>query len=657
MRSARRRSTLAALVALVVVTSCATSIDVHSTRADPVGSAPDITPGPDDTTGSTSGPGDTTAPSQTDLEWQECDDPSAEDPALECATLRVPLDYDDPAGDTIDLALVRVPAAEDREGAVLFNPGGPGGSGFDYIAIGGTSVVAALGLESLDLIGFDPRGVDRSGGIRCVSDEFQDEHLYVDQTPDTPEEQALKDETATAFVEACKQKYGNTLRFYSTENTARDMDAIREALGDDRISFFGASYGTYLGATYATMFPDRVRGMVLDSVFEPNGDTIDQQYETQLVGFEGAFDNWAAWCQSDSTCQFTAADVAARWDALRQQFDEAPIVAADGREANNALFEQATQAALYSASQWPVLGQALANADAGDVSGLFALIDAYSGRNEDGTFNTITQSFPVISCASGISAEPPDDPEALVASLHAAAPRFAKDITTDVLLVESERCSSLVGDVEPVELAYSGDAPIVLVGGENDPATPIRWAEEMTAEMGPNARMVRFTGEGHGQLGTNTCVTNIQAALLNDLTLPEPDTVCDPDPVLPEPDWWDTLRLPEGISDVASLPAVAAAIGAAPTQVFSEFHTTALSPDEAVNAYVQALQEQGFNQFDLPQLLPFDDVAQAGFSDFVSRAVVVVALGPRAFEDEALQSAKVDVPANTTVVWVLAVPN
>ena len=174
------------------------------------------------------------------------------------------------------MALVRLPASGDRQGAVLFNPGGPGGSGFDPIAFSGSSIASALGLDNYDLIGFDPRGVDRSGGIRCVTDAFEDAHLYVDETPDTPEEQALKDEADTGFVDGCKQKYGDTLRFYSTANTARDMDAIREALGDDQISFLGISYGTYLGATYATMFPDHVRAMVLDSAFEPNGDTVEQ---------------------------------------------------------------------------------------------------------------------------------------------------------------------------------------------------------------------------------------------------------------------------------------------------------------------------------------------------------------------------------------------
>ena len=143
-------------------------------------------------------PDTTTSTSSNDtLKWAPCTDPNAQDKSLECATLKVPLDYDKPTGDSIDMALIKFPATGDRKGAVLFNPGGPGGSGFDPIAFSGNAIASGLGIDSFDLIGFDPRGVDRSGGIHCVSDQFQDQHIYADDTPDTPEEQALKDEALT----------------------------------------------------------------------------------------------------------------------------------------------------------------------------------------------------------------------------------------------------------------------------------------------------------------------------------------------------------------------------------------------------------------------------------------------------------------------------
>jgi pimeloyl-ACP methyl ester carboxylesterase len=649
-------------MALVALTACGTSAGVHSSRADSGNGAPVSTEQPSETTEPTDStqptdstePTDTTEPGKDTLDWATCSDAPA-DSTEQCATLNVPLDYDDPAGTSIAMALIKIPATGKRVGAVLYNPGGPGGSGFDYIRLGGSSISAGLGLDSFDLIGFDPRGVDRSGGIHCVSDDFENAHLYIDDTPNTPEEQALKDEANTGFVDGCKQKYGDTLKFYSTENTARDMEGIRVALGDDQISFLGISYGTYLGATYATMFPDRVRAMVLDSAFEPNGDTVEQEFETQLVGFEGAFNNWAAWCQSDTTCDFNAADVPARWDALKQKLDDTPLTASDGRIGNNATMETATQAALYSESEWPVLAQALAEAEAGDPTGIFSIADSYNGRNDDGSFNTLFQSFPVIQCASGIESTPPDDPEALAATLRAAAPRFGKDITASDLTQETDQCNQLVGDVKPVELSYKGDGPIVVVGGTNDPATPIRWAQKMVGELGPDARLVTYTGEGHGQLLVSNCVTNIEATLLVHTQLPDPDTVCDPDPVIPKPDWWDSVPVPDGISDVASLPAVTAALGAAPTQIFGELRTTSLSADDAVAAYTKALTDAGYRQFDSPPALTIADVAQGTYSGPNNSALAVLALGPKAFDDEGLESAKAEVPANTTVVWLIAI--
>ncbi|HEY4610486.1 MAG TPA: alpha/beta fold hydrolase [Ilumatobacteraceae bacterium] len=630
---------------------------MHTSRADPLGSAPTASSEPTGTTG----PSDTSTGSSqpvatSKLDWGPCDDLNAQDPALQCAKLKVPLDYDDPSGDSVDLALIKVPAQGDRTGAVLFNPGGPGASGFDFVAFGGAGMSSTLGLDSLDLIGFDPRGVDRSGGIRCVSDEFEDQHVYADDTPDTPEEQALKEEATSGFIRGCTTKYGDTLRDYSTANTARDMDAIRVALGDDKISYYGGSYGTYLGATYATMFPDRVRAMVLDSAVEPNGDTAEQQFETQPVAFEAVFDRWAAWCEGDATCDFTGPDVPGRWDQLKQKLDDTPLAGADGRLATNTTMQTATQSALYTESSWPFLGQALDKASTGDPTGLFAIADSYNGRDETGKYSTLMQSFRVIQCASDLYNTPASDPEALAADLRTKAPRMAGGTQAADLVAQTDLCTKLVGDVTAGAISYSGDGPIVVVGGENDPATPIRWAQKMVGELGPNARMVTYTGEGHGQLLANNCLTDIAVSLLSDLTLPAKDTECATDPVVPEPAWWDSLPVPDGFSDAVAMPAVSAALGATPTDVFSELRTTKLSAQDAIDAYSDAIQRTGFDKFDAPLAIPIDDVAQGVYAEKASGAVLaVIAFGPKAFDDEALQSAKVDVPPDTTVVWLFQV--
>ncbi len=609
-------------------------------------------PTTDDTTGATDPANAGT------IEWGECTDELAEDPALECATLAVPLDYDDPTGTTIDLALIRVPAIDERKGAVLFNPGGPGGSGFDPIAISGSVIQSELGLDAFDIVGFDPRGVDRSNGIRCVDDAFQEAHLYLDDTPDTPEEQALLDEADQGYTDGCKANYGDTLKFYSTANTARDMDAIRAGLGDEQMTFLGISYGTYLGGVYATLFPERVRAMVLDSAYEPNGDTVEEQYLTQLVGFEGAFNDWAEWCQGEPTCAFNAADVGARWDALRLQLDENPLTSAEGRTINQGTLDTATFASLYAEADWPVLADALARAEGGDGESLLSIADEYEGRNEDGTFNTLFQSIGVIQCASGIRTLPPDDPEALLAKIKEQAPRFGASVTLEDLTGtdgDVDGCDELTGPMDVVELDYAGDGPIVVIGGTNDPATPIRWAEEMTAELGPNARMVTFTGEGHGQLLASMCVTDIEAALLADLTLPDEGTVCDPDPVVEAPSWWDDVPYPDEFSDVQSLPAVGAALGLTDTLGYGETRTTSLGSQEAADALDALLADAGFQNAG-NQDLGIDDTIETGYFTADGELLVVIVMGPAAFDTTDLESAKASVPEGKTVVLSVYLP-
>jgi pimeloyl-ACP methyl ester carboxylesterase len=528
------------------------------------------------------------------LSWEACDDPAVIEDELECATLTVPLDYAEPDGDTIDLALVRVPASRSRDGAILTNPGGPGSSGFDFVAYSGTVLRDEMGLDEFDIIGFDPRGVDRSGGLRCLTDAELDASMYLDYTPDSPEEEDLLDAAPADFATECIDEYDDTLVHYSTANTARDIDAIRAALGDDQISYLGISYGTYLGGVYATLFPDRVRAMVLDAAFDPIGDTVEEAYSTQLVGFENAFDNWAAWCQdTPAECSFSTADVGAAWDELFDQLDAEPVEADDGRWANEAVMDTATTAALYSEYDWPLLGTALDQVRTGDPAALFRLADGYVGRADDGTYSTEQQSFAIISCASGFTSPTPDDPEALAEELREKAPRFGGEITADDLSGD-DGCSTLTPDAEPVEIAYSGDAPVVVVGGENDPATPIRWAKEMTASMGGNARLVTYTGEGHGFVLAAQCVNEVEGAVLASLELPDEDTQCDPDPAVERPEWWDTIVTPEGVSDPIDSPELLGALGLGPSIAFGEVRDTELDVDTVLDAYDDTLTTAGF---------------------------------------------------------------
>lgn len=633
--------TLFSLAAATACTDASNSISVSSSRR--IGSTDDTTTDP------TTDPTDATP-----IEWGACDDPEATDEALECATMSVPLDHTAPDGEHIDIALVRVPASDpdDRVGAILFNPGGPGGSGFDYIAQGGTTIVESLGLHDFDLIGFDPRGVDRSNGLRCLTDTEQDATQYLDDTPDTPEEEAALEAAGQQFEDACLEKFGDTLRHYSTDETARDMDAIRAGLGDDQISYLGISYGTYLGATYATLFPDRVRAMVLDSAYEPTGDTVEQEYTTQLVGFEEAFDNWATWCESAAECAFRSDDVGGAWDALSAQLDATPVTADDGREANQTVFDVATISALYSETDWPVLATALADVRDGDAAGVFRLADRYVGRSDDGTYSTIQQSGAIIRCASGIDAQVPEDPAALVAELQRLAPRFSRGITVDDF---EDSCAALMPDVVPAPLAYDGDAAMVVIGGSNDPATPFRWAEEMDAAMGPDASLVEYTGEGHGFLLTSTCVTEIEATVLVDGDVPDDGTVCEPDPDVERPDWWDDLPVPDGVGVEFDAPEITSLLGLSPTSAYSELRTTSLPPDEVLDAYDTSLEDAGFQVGGRQEPIPGID--QAVYLEPGGGLFSVLAIGPDGMTEPDLEGLSELVPEGQTLLVLLTFPS
>jgi pimeloyl-ACP methyl ester carboxylesterase len=635
---------------VLTLAACTTTNGVSVTERAATANTDGSSPGTTDA-GGTSGTTPTTGVGT--LDWGPCHDDAVTETDLQCATLTVPLDHSKPNGDTIDLALVKVPASSSREGAVLFNPGGPGGSGFDPIAGSGTVIQQQLGLDHFDIIGFDPRGVDRSNGIRCVDDKFVEAHLYLDDTPDTPAEQKLLDEGDKGFVDGCKQKYGDTLRFYSTEATARDMDDMRAALGDDQISYLGISYGTYLGAVYATLFPDHVRAMVLDSAYEPNGDTVEQQYLTQIVGFEGAFNDWAKWCKGDTTCAFHADDVGARWDVLRKQLDETPLTV-DGRTVNQSTMQTATNAALYSESDWPVLADALAKAEQGDGTGILSLADNYRGRKADGTFDTLFQSIGIIECASGIEQQPPTDPAALLQKIKEQAPRFGADTTLKDLTDTTGQCSDLMPKQQPVELSYAADGPIVVIGGTKDPATPIRWAQEMTKALGSNARMVTYTGEGHGQLLVSSCVTKIEGAVLAKRTLPDQGTTCDPDPVVPKPDWWGDLPTVQD-HQTLDLPAVKAALGLSDTLGYGETLVTSMSATQADQAWNDALIKAGFRDVG-SQDIQIDGVEDHAYFAKNGDVLLVLSIDPKAFDTDALVSAKGSVPDGKTVVLLAYVP-
>ena len=485
------------------------------------------------------------------LSWGDCKGDDAPKDPFQCATLTVPADYRNASGDTLKIALVRLPASEKRKGVILTNPGGPGGSGIEFMSWAGRELADSLQLQSFDIVGFDPRGVDESGGVRCMTDKELDDFMYLDDTPDTPEEKKI-DKESDKFDNACTEKYGDALKNYSTEYAARDMDLIRASMGVDKIHYLGISYGTYLGGVYATLFPDRVAAMFLDSAFDPQGDSLLQEYTTQAVGFEKAFKNWITWCEANGDkCAFHSGDVKNAWLALYDKLDKESLVV-DGRDVNHKVLNEATKVSLYAESRWGELARAIAAAASGDGAALLAIADSWNGRGDDGKYSSQNDAFYVIQCASGMSRPKPDNAPELVKKLKAAAPWYYRELTADDFQVDE--CEEGFGSPKLQEISYSGDAPIVVLGGKNDPATPFRWAEEMTANLGSNARLLTFTGEGHSQILVSYCVDKIAGELFAKNVLPKKGATCKPDKPMAQPAWWkDTVSVNGTLLDTEAM--------------------------------------------------------------------------------------------------------
>jgi pimeloyl-ACP methyl ester carboxylesterase len=396
-----------------------------------------------------------------------------------------------------------------------------------------------LGLEDFDVVGFDPRGVGRSGGLSCLSDQLNDKFIYLDYTPDDDREREVYDEWM-AIEEPCTEKFGKALRFYSTENTARDMDLIRQAMGFETINYLGISYGTYLGGVYATLFPDRVEAMFLDSAFDPQGDTAEQDYLTQAEGFENAFNNWVDWCESmPDECAFSSGDVKADWIDLYDSHELKSVFTDDGREVNGVVVDTATVAALYSRGEWSYLADALSALREGDALQILEIADLFVGRSDDGAYGNGYDSFSIIKCASGIINAEPRDPEVLLKKIQEVAPWYSRN--DDIDSFGGGYCESVFDDSKIFEIDYQGDAPVVVLGGTDDPSTPIRWAKEMVMHMGTNASLLTFKGEGHSQIFSSRCVGEIAKELFNSGRKPKNEIECEADVPVAKPTWWNDI--------------------------------------------------------------------------------------------------------------------
>ncbi|MFB7029380.1 MULTISPECIES: alpha/beta hydrolase [unclassified Streptomyces] len=444
--------------------------------------------------------------------WRDC---GVE--GFQCATLKVPLDYAKPEAGEIELAVSRVRATGPgkRIGSLLVNPGGPGGSAVGYLqgyaGIGYPAPVRAR----YDMVAVDPRGVARSEPVECLTGPGMDAYTQVDQTPDDAAETDALGAAFKEFADGCAQRSGKVLPHVSTVETARDMDVLRAVLGDERLNYVGASYGTFLGATYAELFPGRVGRLVLDGAMDPSLPALDLNRD-QTAGFETAFRAFAADCVAKADCPLGTGSVPAAGEALKKFFravDAEPLPTGESRKLGESLATTGVIAAMYDEGAWPQLREALTQAKGGQGAGLLALADSYYEREPDGEYANLMAANAAVNCLDLPAAyRGPADAAKAVPSFEKASPVFGAGLAWAAL-----NCTYWPSPAagRPHRITAEGAAPILVVGTTRDPATPYKWAESLAGQLS-SGTLLTYEGDGHTAYGRGSdCVdTAINTYLL-----------------------------------------------------------------------------------------------------------------------------------------------
>ncbi|MER6786544.1 alpha/beta hydrolase [Streptomyces sp. NPDC000658] len=457
------------------------------------------------------------------LDWGRCKgtaDSAAPDATWQCATLKAPLDWSRPDGDTIGIALVRAASRAsggDRAGSLLFNFGGPGGSGVSTLPAFGSTFSSLR--EHYDLVSWDPRSVGASEGVRCRSDKDIQAAESLDYTPDTPAEERAFFQDATDFGKGCAKAAGRLLAHASTTDTARDMDLMRQVLGDRKMHYFGISYGTELGGVYAHLFPKNVGRIVLDAVVDPTADAVGHA-QNQARGFQRALDDYFASTGEDP--KKGSREIA----DLLHRLDAEPLPASDGRKLTQTLALTGIVLPLYSEQSWPSLTSALTAAKNGDGTGLLTLADGYNDRDSSGHYGTSAHSQRVISCLDDRQRPTAQATRRRLAQFEKISPVFGDFLGWDT----AGWCHDwpVAGQYDTPEVSAAGAAPILLVGNTGDPATPYEGARRMADELGKGVGvLLTWKGEGHGAYTSgNDCVASTVNAYLLKGTVPKDGKVC-----------------------------------------------------------------------------------------------------------------------------------
>jgi pimeloyl-ACP methyl ester carboxylesterase len=454
------------------------------------------------------------------LDWKKCGRDF-------CTHLKVPLDYANPSAVTIKLAVLMVPAQKKsaRIGALVVNPGGPGGSGVTYAASGSLQFGNPLS-DHFDIVGFDPRGVGQSDPLDCLSTGQLDRLLAFDPDPDTRSERDQMDQLVRAFGQGCLDKSGDLARHMSTREAARDMDILRAALGEPKLDYLGASYGTFLGATYADLFPQRVGRFVLDGAIDP-ALSNEQLTLQQAGGFETALRAYVGACVARGGCFLggSVADGVNRIQQLLAEVEKTPLATTDGkRPLTEGLAMIGIWTPLYVKEAWPQLDRALSQAIQ-DHRGtaLLALADLYASRGPDSYSDNSMVALYAVNCLDHDDFIPTAQVPAHFAQFEKVSPTFGRAFAFSLAT-----CSDwpIRSGQHTVALHARGAAPIVVVGTTRDPATPLAWAQALAREL-DSGRLITRDGDGHtGFQRGNSCVDDAVQNWLIDGKVPHDNLRC-----------------------------------------------------------------------------------------------------------------------------------
>jgi pimeloyl-ACP methyl ester carboxylesterase len=433
------------------------------------------------------------------IKWKSCSDEETDE--LSCARFSVPYDYNNPSVGQFSLKLVKRSAkvASKRVGSMLVNPGGPGFGG-SSLPENADSYFSSDLIDAFDIIGWDPRGTGESTpAVDCVDN--YDPYFSLDPSPDTPEEKQALIEGAKDFADECVKRSGKILPYVSTNATARDMDMIRAALGEEKITYFGFSYGSELGATWATMFPSTVRAAVLDGAADPTANYIEGGLE-QAKGFETEFTKFLAQCSADKKCAFyNKGNAEKAFDTLIVQLDSKPLIVSKNRSVvNQSVAYTAVSQAMYSSTMWDELEVALRDAQIGKGAGLLSLYDSYFQRSPDGTYGNELEAFNAILCLDDPGPKTVEDADAFIPEFQKVAPRLADSFTGGY--------GCVFWPIEPdrrIAITGNGAGPIVVVGTTGDAATPLAGSRTM-ADTLEDGRLIIVDDNRHTGYGANTCV-------------------------------------------------------------------------------------------------------------------------------------------------------